>query len=82
MWLFTGCVMDAWQRDVHQAAIDVLGAAGVGVALPGPAGTAAARSTSTPGSPDGARRLAERVMRVDAGRRADPGRLGRLRRRS
>jgi glycolate oxidase iron-sulfur subunit len=33
-WLFTGCVMDAWQRDVHAAVIRVLGAAGVGVALP------------------------------------------------
>jgi len=34
VWLFTGCVMDAWQRDVHAAVIRVLGAAGVGVALP------------------------------------------------
>lgn len=30
VWLFTGCVMDAWQRDVHQATLDVLTAAGVG----------------------------------------------------
>ena len=37
VWLFTGCVMDAWQRKVHQAAIDVVTAAGAGVALPGPA---------------------------------------------
>ena len=36
VWLFTGCVMDAWQRPVHQAALDVLTAMGVGVALPGP----------------------------------------------
>jgi glycolate oxidase iron-sulfur subunit len=35
VWLFTGCVMDAWQRPVHQAAIDVLTAMGAGVALPG-----------------------------------------------
>jgi glycolate oxidase iron-sulfur subunit len=34
VWLFTGCVMDAWQRDVHAAVVRVLGAAGVGVALP------------------------------------------------
>ena len=36
VWLFTGCVMDAWQRHVHRAAIAVLGACGAGVALPGP----------------------------------------------
>jgi glycolate oxidase iron-sulfur subunit len=35
VWLFTGCVMDAWQRPVHAAAIRVLEAAGVGVMLPG-----------------------------------------------
>jgi glycolate oxidase iron-sulfur subunit len=29
--LFTGCVMDAWQRDVHQAAQHVLEVAGFGV---------------------------------------------------
>lgn len=29
--LFTGCVMDAWQRDVHEATMRVLAAAGVGV---------------------------------------------------
>lgn len=34
VWLFTGCVMDAWQRSVHEAAVAVLGACGVGVALP------------------------------------------------
>ncbi len=31
VWLFTGCVMDAWQRDVHQATQAVLEAAGFGV---------------------------------------------------
>jgi len=30
VYLFTGCVMDAWQRDVHRAASRVLEAAGVG----------------------------------------------------
>lgn len=29
--LFTGCVMDAWQRDVHRDVVSVLGAAGYGV---------------------------------------------------
>ncbi len=30
VYLFTGCVMDVLQRDVHQAAMDVLAAAGIG----------------------------------------------------
>jgi glycolate oxidase iron-sulfur subunit len=36
VWLFTGCVMDAWQRDVHAAVLRVVEATGAGVALPGP----------------------------------------------
>jgi len=31
VYLFTGCVMDAWQRDVHAATMRVLEAAGIGV---------------------------------------------------
>ena len=31
VYLFTGCVMDAWQRDVHRAAQRVIEAAGFGV---------------------------------------------------
>lgn len=31
VWLFTGCVMDAWQREVHRATQRVLEAAGFGV---------------------------------------------------
>lgn len=38
VWLFTGCVMDAWQRDVHQATARVLDAAGVRYAVPGSGG--------------------------------------------
>jgi glycolate oxidase iron-sulfur subunit len=37
VWLFTGCVMDAWQRDVHRATKTVLEATGVGVAPTGDA---------------------------------------------
>jgi glycolate oxidase iron-sulfur subunit len=33
-WLFTGCVMDVWQRPVHAAVLRVLEAAGIGVAVP------------------------------------------------
>ncbi len=35
VWLFTGCVMDAWQRGVHRAVQRVLESAGVGVAPTG-----------------------------------------------
>lgn len=31
VWFFTGCVMDAWQRDIHHAGVRVLEAAGFGV---------------------------------------------------
>lgn len=34
-WLFTGCVMDAWQRPVHADALQVLRATGRTVSLPG-----------------------------------------------
>ncbi|MGH9057665.1 MAG: (Fe-S)-binding protein [Acidimicrobiales bacterium] len=62
VWLFTGCVMDAWQRDVHRAAIAVLGACGAGVSLPGPgAGCCGALHVHAGLRPQAAR-LARRVM--------------------
>ncbi len=63
VWLFTGCVMDAWQRDVHAAVIRVLDTAGVGVALPDDrqAGCCGALHVHA-GLLDDARRLAERVI--------------------
>jgi glycolate oxidase iron-sulfur subunit len=63
VWLYTGCVMDAWQRDVHAAAIRVLGASGVGVALPDPwrAGCCGALHVHA-GLAAEARRLAERTI--------------------
>ena len=36
VWLFTGCVMDAWMRDVHADVQRVVEAVGAGVALPDP----------------------------------------------
>ena len=63
VWLFTGCVMDAWQRDVHAAAIRVLGAAGVGVALPDPARAPCCGALHVhAGLTKQARTLAERTM--------------------
>ncbi len=38
VWLYTGCVMDAWQRDVHVATAQVLTAVDVTFALPGRGG--------------------------------------------
>ena len=62
VWLFTGCVMDAWQRRVHRAAIGVLGAAGIGVALPGERASCCGALHAHAGLHDHAMRLAERVM--------------------
>jgi len=62
VWLFTGCVMDAWQRPVHRAVINVLGRAGVGVALPQRGGDCCGALHVHAGIVDGARGLARRVM--------------------
>lgn len=62
-WLFTGCVMDAWQRDVHAAVLRVASAAGVGMALPERGGDCCGALHVHAGLHDDARRLAERVMR-------------------
>ena len=66
-WLFTGCVMDAWQRPVHQATIDVLSAMGVGVALPGPDAACCGALHGHAGLHDRAAVLARRVMRAFPG---------------
>jgi glycolate oxidase iron-sulfur subunit len=34
VWLYTGCVMDAWQRDVHHATAALIGAVGETFAVP------------------------------------------------
>jgi glycolate oxidase iron-sulfur subunit len=62
LWLFTGCVMDAWMRPVHHAAHLVLTAAGVGVALPGAGGDCCGALHVHAGLDDDARQLAARVM--------------------
>jgi len=65
MYLFTGCVMDAWQRDVHAAVVRVTGAAGAAVRFPvrtrgaGCCGALAGHA----GLVDDARRMAQAVMR-------------------
>ncbi|WP_419841297.1 (Fe-S)-binding protein [Candidatus Poriferisodalis sp.] len=62
VWLFTGCVMDAWMRDTHRAAKTVIEAAGAGVALPPPGAACCGSLHTHAGLGDQARRLARRVM--------------------
>jgi glycolate oxidase iron-sulfur subunit len=64
VWLFTGCVMDAWERHVHASAARVIEATGAGVALPstsGGAGCCGALSVHA-GLIDQARTMAVAVM--------------------
>lgn len=62
VWLFTGCVMDAWQRDVHAAVKRVVEASGAGVALPGPGAACCGALHTHAGLGDQARALARRTM--------------------
>lgn len=62
VWLFTGCVMDAWQRPVHAAVKAVVEATGVGVALPERGGDCCAALHVHAGLTKDARRLASRVI--------------------
>jgi len=62
VWLFTGCVMDAWQRDAHRAVIAVLEAMGVGVALPGTGASCCGALHLHAGLTSQAAGLARRVM--------------------
>ncbi len=61
-WLFTGCVMDAWMRPTHAAALQVMQAAGAGVALPGSGGDCCGALHLHAGLRHEAQVLARRVM--------------------
>lgn len=61
-YLFIGCVMDAWQREVHRAAIDVAEAAGARLALPARGGACCGALHTHAGRSSQARTLAKRVM--------------------
>jgi glycolate oxidase iron-sulfur subunit len=61
-YLFPGCVMDAWQRDVHRAAMTVMRAAGARVGLPGRGGDCCGALHTHAGRTGQARRLARRVI--------------------
>ena len=62
-WLFTGCVMDAWQRDVHADVARIAAVLGIGVALPGRGGACCGALHVHAGLTVEAHQLAERVMR-------------------
>ncbi len=62
VWLFTGCVMDAWQREVHHATAAVLAHVGVGHRTPGPGAACCGALHVHAGLTDEAARLARRVM--------------------
>jgi glycolate oxidase iron-sulfur subunit len=64
--LFTGCIMDAWQRDVHAAGKRVLEAAGFGVTPTGDAAPCCGALHVHAGLPE-ARIFAERTIRALAG---------------
>lgn len=60
--LFTGCVMDAWQRNVHEATLRVMRSAGAAVGLPGRGAGCCGALHAHAGKLDGARELARSVI--------------------
>jgi glycolate oxidase iron-sulfur subunit len=62
-WLFTGCVMDAWQRETHRSTAKVLAAVGVTYRAPGAGGACCGALHIHAGLTDEARGLADKVMR-------------------
>lgn len=67
VYLFTGCVMDAWQRDVHVAGQRVIEAAGFGVTPTGDVAPCCGALQAHAGLTDQTRRLAESMMTALAG---------------
>lgn len=62
VYLFTGCVMDTWQREVHRDALRVMRAAGARPGLPGAGGDCCGALHVHAGRIAEARKLARRVM--------------------
>lgn len=60
--LFTGCVMDAWQRNVHEATLRVMRATGTSVGLPGPGAACCGALHAHAGDSDRAKDLARSVL--------------------
>jgi glycolate oxidase iron-sulfur subunit len=66
-FLFPGCVMDAWQRETHRAALRVMEAAGAHPALPARGADCCGALHTHAGRVDDARQLARRVIASMAG---------------
>lgn len=62
VYVVPGCVMDAWQRDVHRATLRVLRAAGAAPMLPGPGADCCGALHVHAGRVDQARSLARAVI--------------------
>ena len=62
VWLFTGCVMDAWMRETHRAVQRVVEAVGVGVRFPNRKAACCGALHTHAGLGAAARRLAERTI--------------------
>ena len=62
VWLFTGCVMDAWMRGTHRSTADVLDRLDITYAVPGDGGGCCGALHTHAGLTSAARRLAGDVM--------------------
>jgi len=62
VWLFTGCVMDAWQRSTHRSLAALIAATGRTFSVPGAGGACCGALHVHAGLHDDTIRLAERVM--------------------
>ena len=62
VWLFTGCVMDAWLRETHHSTAKVLAHLDVSFALPGRSGGCCGALHTHAGLTHAARRLANQVI--------------------
>ena len=62
VWMFTGCVMDAWLRDTHRSTTTVLDHLGITYRTPGAGGGCCGALHTHAGLTDAARALAEKVI--------------------
>ena len=62
VWLFTGCVMDAWQRSTHRSVAALIEAAGFSYGIPTKAGSCCGALHSHAGLTQQAQNLAKSVM--------------------
>ena len=63
VWLYTGCVMEAWMRPTHRATAALIARMGFTFAVPGREGACCGALHTHAGLAPRARRLAERVIR-------------------